>query len=186
MRNKLLFSLFIFVFIESFFFVKAEIIKISNLKEKEKKFVFYRDIFSPYKSEQKEFSKSIKIKKVETQPQKKKVDIKKNIEDEVSQRLSYEGYIAKNENYRSIYKPRTVWVYVLKDKKENRRLNAIMESTNIHALLAVSGEYFIVSAGDIILGKIMILKIEKKQITVEVDSHSIEITLKEDKEEQRQ
>jgi hypothetical protein len=48
------------------------------------------------------------------------------------------------------------------------------------ALVSSNGEFFAVGAGDIILERIKIIKIDKETITVEVDSRAIEIQLKGD------
>ena len=56
----------------------------------------------------------------------------------------------------------------------------VMRNARKLALLTVNGEFFVVGKDDLILDKIKIIKVEKKQVTVEVDSNVIEINLKED------
>ena len=52
------------------------------------------------------------------------------------------------------------------------------------ALLTVNGEFFVVGKDDLVLDKIKIIKVEKKQVTVEVNSNVIEINLKEDENDE--
>jgi hypothetical protein len=54
----------------------------------------------------------------------------------------------------------------------------ISKGEKSHALLNVSGEYFVVAEGDTVLQRIEVIKIEKKAIIIEVESRSIEITRK--------
>jgi hypothetical protein len=59
--------------------------------------------------------------------------------------------------------------YVIKNLKRN-------------AMVTVNGEYIIVGIGDVVLENVKIIKIEKKAITVEVDTKVFEIQLKGDNE----
>lgn len=47
-----------------------------------------------------------------------------------------------------------------------------------HALLNVSGEYFVVTEGDIVLQRIKVIKVQKKSIVIEVESCSYDIARK--------
>ena len=184
MKLNLFFKLIIVILTGLFLSLNAELIKISKLKkEKEKKFTLKRDIFSPFKTIPKKIQEPIKIKKIEPPPlAPKKADIKKSVEDEIRQSVLYEGFVIKNTINNSFSRPssRPRWVYVLKSDAEKKIDRAIIGNDNIRALLTVNEEYFVVSAGDVILDKIMIIKIEEKKITLEVDSFSFEIFLKEE------
>jgi len=50
------------------------------------------------------------------------------------------------------------------------------------ALVSMNGEFYAVGAGDMVLDKFKIIKIDRKTITVEIDSREIEIQLKGDDE----
>jgi hypothetical protein len=56
----------------------------------------------------------------------------------------------------------------------------IVKNAKRSALLSVSGEFFSVSEGDTILGKIKVLKISKDMVTIEYDGHPYEIRIKGD------
>ncbi len=60
----------------------------------------------------------------------------------------------------------------------------VIKRTRSHALLSVNGEFFIAAKDDIIQEKIKILKIDKQEVTIEVDSKRITIQLKEDDEDE--
>ena len=56
----------------------------------------------------------------------------------------------------------------------------VIKNSKNCALVSMNGEFHAVTVGDIILEKIKIIKIDRKNITVEVESHEFEIQIKED------
>jgi hypothetical protein len=62
----------------------------------------------------------------------------------------------------------------------------VIKNSKNCALVSMNGEFFAVTSGDIILEKIKIIKIDRKTITVEVESHEFEIQIKEDEENEIQ
>lgn len=54
------------------------------------------------------------------------------------------------------------------------------------ALLTINGEFFVVGKDDIIMDKYKIINVDKKIVTVEVDSKEVEITIKGDDENEIQ
>jgi hypothetical protein len=56
----------------------------------------------------------------------------------------------------------------------------VIKNSKNCALVSMNGEFHAVTVGDIILEKIKILKIDRKTIKVEVESHEFEIQIKED------
>jgi hypothetical protein len=143
--------------------LQAEIIKVSQLeklqKEKEKKeFSIERDIFSPFK---RKFKKS----KVQSElppppPPAKMEEEEEKVKDEKSDQMQVVNEILQSVAYEG---------YVMRDSKQV-------------ALLTVNGEFFVVGKDDILMEKIKIITVDKKFITVEVDSNVIEINLKGDDE----
>lgn len=62
----------------------------------------------------------------------------------------------------------------------------VIKNSKNCALVSMNGEFHAVTSGDIILEKIKIIKIDRKSITVEVESHEFEIQIKEDEENEIQ
>ncbi len=62
----------------------------------------------------------------------------------------------------------------------------VIKNSKNCALVSMNGEFHAVTSGDIILEKIKIIKIDRKTITVEVESHEFEIQIKEDEENEIQ
>ena len=82
-------------------------------------------------------------------------------------------------------KPKEVEPAVEEEIKESVAFEGyVMRNARKLALLTVNGEFFVVGKDDLILDKIKIIKVEKKQVTVEVDSNVIEINLKEDENDE--
>lgn len=59
----------------------------------------------------------------------------------------------------------------------------IEKSNRIHALISLNGEYFVVGQGEVFMETIKIVKIEKKQILLEVESQPIVVQLKGDSDD---
>jgi hypothetical protein len=142
--------------------LQAETIKVSQLeklqKEKEKKeFSIERDIFSPFK---RKFKKS-KAQSELPPPPPPPVKVK----DEETKEKKPDQMQVVNEILQSV----AYEGYVMRDSKQV-------------ALLTVNGEFFVVGKDDILMEKIKIINVDKKIITVEVDSNVIEINLKGDDE----
>jgi len=72
-------------------------------------------------------------------------------------------------------------------KKEIQRsisFEGYVEKNNrIHALISLNGEYFVVGQGEVFMETIKIVKIEKKQIFLEVESQPVVIKLKGDSDD---
>jgi hypothetical protein len=62
----------------------------------------------------------------------------------------------------------------------------VIKNSKNCALVSMNSEFHAVTIGDIILEKIKIIKIDRKTITVEVESHEFEIQIKEDEENEIQ
>lgn len=62
----------------------------------------------------------------------------------------------------------------------------VIKNSKNCALVSMNGEFHAVTIGDIILEKIKIIKIDRKTITVEVESHEFEIQIKEDEQNEIQ
>lgn len=56
----------------------------------------------------------------------------------------------------------------------------ILKSGKIHGLINVNGEFFVVRKDDVLLNKIKVIKIDEKEISVEVESTIFKIKLKGD------
>ena len=143
--------------------LQAEIIKVSQLKKlqeegEKKEFSIERDIFSPFK---RKITKS-KIKAELPPPPPPPVDREeeKKVKDEKPDQMQVVNEILQNVAYEG---------YVMRNSKQV-------------ALLTVNGEFFVVGKDDILMEKIKIINVDKKFITVEVDSNVIEINLKGDEE----
>lgn len=66
-----------------------------------------------------------------------------------------------------------------KELLESVSFEGFIESgEKILALISVSGEFFVVSEGDVILEQFKIIRIDKEKITLELDTQQIEIRLK--------
>ncbi len=59
----------------------------------------------------------------------------------------------------------------------------IEKNNRIHALISLNGEYFVVGQGEVFMETIKIVKIEKKQILLEVESQPIVVRLKGDSDD---
>ena len=59
----------------------------------------------------------------------------------------------------------------------------IEKNNRIHALISLNGEYFVVGQGEVFMETIIIVKIEKKQILLEVESQPIVVQLKGDSDD---
>lgn len=59
----------------------------------------------------------------------------------------------------------------------------IEKNNRIHALISLNGEYFVVGQGEVFMETIKIVKIEKKQILLEVESQPIVVQLKGDSDD---
>lgn len=73
----------------------------------------------------------------------------------------------------------------IKDKADEIRESVAFEGYVIRkakklALLTINGEFFVVGKDDIVLDKIKIKKVDKKNVTIEIDSNVFEIKLKGD------
>ena len=142
--------------------LQAEIIKVSQLEklqeEREKKeFSIERDIFSPFKRKITKSKMQTELPPPPPPPVKKEEE---KVKDEKSNQMQVVNEILQSVTYEG---------YVMRDAKQV-------------ALLTVNGEPFIVSKDDILMEKIKIINVDKKFITVEVDSNVIEINLKGDDE----
>lgn len=122
---------------------RGEVIKVSKMKQEQKKFSIKRDIFSPIPMAPQQNRMPMVQKPLPRQEVKK---VEPNLENEVRRSVFYEGYISKG--------------------------------AKSHALLNVSGEYFVVAEGDVVLERIKVIKVEKKAIVIEVESQSFEIARK--------
>jgi hypothetical protein len=141
--------------------IPDEIINISKLDKTAKEFSINRDIFSP------DLMKpvapgSVRQEVIPSLPPPLPGEIKKEIPT-VDPKAEIEKEI-QGLSYEG---------YVVKNKKNC-------------ALISMNGEFFAVTVGDIILEKIKIIKIDKKTITVEVESYEFEIQIKEDEENEIQ
>ena len=138
--------------------IPDEIIKISKLDKTAKEFSINRDIFSP------ELMKPVDpgIGRKQPRPPPPPPEIKRDIPI-VDPKADIEEEI-QGLSYEG---------YVIKNSKNC-------------ALVSMNGEFHAVTIGDIILEKIKIIKIDRKTITVEVESHEFEIQIKEDEENESQ
>ncbi len=59
----------------------------------------------------------------------------------------------------------------------------IEKNNRIHALISLNGEYFVVGQGEVFMETIKIVKIEKNQILLEVESQPIVVQLKGDSDD---
>ncbi|MCK5057694.1 MAG: hypothetical protein KAT34_13615 [Candidatus Aminicenantes bacterium] len=136
--------------------LRSEIIKVSVLQADKKDFVIKRDIFSPLKL------------RPDVQPKQIEPIIDEPVkEEEQKDETSAEAMAAEIKQNISFEG------YVIKYKKN-------------HALLSINGEFFVAAEADIVLEKIKIVKIEKKELTVEVDANIYKIKLKGDDEDEAQ
>jgi hypothetical protein len=145
------------LFLLPFTGLQAEKINVSKLKKEKKEFSIERDIFSPVK-------RKINVRKPDDTPvlppKPEKTPKKKipKVEEDVSEE------VMQNVAYEG---------YVIRNGK------------NL-ALLTVNGEFFVVGKDDIILEKYKIVNVDRKTVTIEVDSQEVEITLKGDDENEIQ
>lgn len=142
--------------------LQAEIIKVSQLKklqeEKDKKeFSIERDIFSPFKRNFKKLNVQPELPPPPPPPVKREEE---KVKEKKADQMQVVNEILQSVAYEG---------YVMRDSKQV-------------ALLTVNGEFFVVGRDDILMEKIKIINVDKKFITVEVDSNVIEINLKGDDE----
>jgi hypothetical protein len=138
----------------------GEIIMLSKLEKESKEFSLKRDIFSPDPMVPKDPIRNRTVTPPpEIIPEEKPPD-----KPAVDPKALLENEIRNNLIYQG---------YVIKNSKS-------------YALVSMSGESYAVSSGDTVLDRIKIIKIERKQIEVEVDSYTFEIQLKEDEENEIQ
>ena len=140
--------------------IPDEIINISKLDKVAKEFSINRDIFSP--DPMKPVAPGSVRQEVTPVPPPLPGEIKKEIPS-VDPKAEIEKEI-QGLSYEG---------YVVKNSKKC-------------ALVSMNGEFFPVTVGDIILEKIKIIKIDRKAITVEVESYEFEIQIKEDEENEIQ
>lgn len=146
--------IFIF-FLNSTAFLHSEIIKVSLLKKEKGEFQIKRDIFSP--QQMRPNVQPGEIEPIPEEPEEPAPDEEQqddapgDIEAEVQQSISFEGYVIKH--------------------------------TRNHALLSINGEFFIAAKDDIVLEKIKIIKIDKEELTVEVETKIVKIKLKGDEDD---
>jgi len=139
--------------------IPDEIIRISKLDKAAKEFSINRDIFSP------DLMKPVdpgSERKQFTPPPPPLPEVKRDLPT-VDPKADIEEEI-QGLSYEG---------YVIKNSKSC-------------ALVSMNGEFHAVTVGDIILEKIKIIKIDRKTITVEVESHEFEIQIKEDEENEIQ
>jgi hypothetical protein len=138
----------------------GEIIMLSKLDKPVEEFSIKRDIFSP--------DPMVPIDPrrapVAMPPPKPVTEQKPPEKPEVDQEALLENEIRSNLFYQG---------YVIKNSQN-------------FALVSMKGESYAVTSGDTVLERIKILKIDRKQIEVEVDSYTFEIQLKEDEEDEIQ
>jgi hypothetical protein len=144
------------LFLLTFTDLRAEKIKVSTLKKEKKEFSIERDIFSPIK-------RKINVRKPEDLPppppkQEKKTKELPKVEVDVAEEVMQRVAFEG---------------YVIRNGKHL-------------ALLTVNGEFFVVGKDDIILEKYKIVNVDRKLVTIEVDSKEVEISLKGDDENEIQ
>ena len=138
----------------------GEIIMLSKLKRAVNEFTLKRDIFSPDPMVPK-----VPGKNPAPAPTPQPTPVVKEPEKPVvDPKAVIENELRSNFFYQG---------YVIKNSKN-------------YAVVSMSGDTYAVSSGDTVLDRIKIIKIERKQIEVEVDSYTFEIQLKEDEENEIQ
>lgn len=137
--------------------LQAEIIKVSLLKSEKKEFTIERDIFSPIK-----MKPDINPRNIEPVIKEPVEQIQEESEEEAAENMAAE--IKQSISFEG---------YVI---KRNRN----------HALLSINGEFYIAAEDEVVLEKIKIVKIEKMELTVEVDAKTFKINLKGDEEDELQ
>jgi hypothetical protein len=138
----------------------GEIIMLSKLAKPVEEFSIKRDIFSPDPMVPRD-PKNGPAADLPPKP----IQVEKPPEKpEVDQKALLENEVRSNLVYQG---------YVIKHSRN-------------YAVVSMRGESYAVTAGDTVLDRIKIVKIERKQIEVEVDSYTFEIQLKEDEENEIQ
>lgn len=132
----------------------AEIIKTSLLKKDNKEFVIKRDLFTPGGA----VMNNASTREAGPAPQEIEKPAEEEKRDDGPAGIDVAAEVRRNIIYEG---------FVIKDSQN-------------HALLSVNGEFFIAAVDDIVLDKVKIVKIEKKEITVEVETKTVIINLKED------
>jgi hypothetical protein len=131
-----------------------EILNLQKLGQKTTEFAISRDIFSPDIMMPRQTMQTVQPvpapRRIEEPPDEEKPKVDPKVEIE-------------NEIKRSVFYEG----YIIKYPKN-------------FALVSANGEFFAVGDGDVLMEKIKIIKIDKKAITVEVDSVSFQIQLKGD------
>jgi len=142
--------------------ISEEIIKRSKLdKIGKKKFSIQRDIFSPDPMKPADPLAAAKRPPPPPPPVIEPALIKKV---EVDEKENIENQIRGSLFYEG---------YVIKHSKN-------------YALVSMNGEFYAVTSGDMVLERIKINKIDRKAVTVEVETHTFEIQLKGDEENEIQ
>jgi hypothetical protein len=135
--------------------LQSEIIRVSLLKPANREFTIGRDIFSPLK-----LNPDVSSREIEP--------VIEKIEEPVEEEGRNESAVEKMEA--EMQQSISFEGYVIKSKRN-------------HALLSINGEFFIAAEDDVVLEKIKIVKIEKTELTVEVDAKTFKINLKGDDED---
>jgi hypothetical protein len=135
-----------------------EILDTAKLKKEAKEFAINRDIFSPDVMTPRQKGAAPQV--IYRPPPMPKIEPKPQ---QVAAEKEMESEVRRSIFYEG---------YVIKHPKN-------------FALVSANGEFFAVTAGDIVLERIKIIKIDKKIITVEVDSKTLEIQLKGDENNEK-
>ncbi len=133
----------------------GEIIRVSQLQKEKKEFLIKRDIFSPVK---RNFTKKGPAKFTPPPPPPPKKEEKG---EAVVQQKDIEAEVRQSVAFEG---------YVVRNAK---RL----------ALMTVNGEFFVVGPDDIVLNRIKVLNVDRKKMTIEVESNQMEIKLKGDNDD---
>ncbi len=133
-------------------FLRAEeILTLKKLEKKAKEFSISRDIFSPD-------TMAPPVQAMQSVPVPQVVETPPEEEPKVEEKEDIEAEIRRSLFFEG---------YVIKHPKN-------------FALVSANGEFFAVGNGDLLMDKIKIIKIDKKTITVEVDSKTFDLQLKGD------
>ncbi len=132
----------------------AEIIKTSLLKKDAEDFVIKRDLFNPGGA----MMDNTAPRGQEPVPEENERPVEEEKRDDGPAEIDVAAEVRRSIIYEG---------FVIKNAQN-------------HALLSINGEFFIAAVDDIVLDKVKIVKIEKKEITVEVETKTVIINLKED------
>lgn len=137
--------------------LEAELIKVSALKKEKAEFILERDIFSPFK---RNVTRGPRVN-VPMQPPLETREKPKVIPQVVEDVSAEVNALVAFEGY-------------------------VMKNARRLALLTINGEFYVVGKDDVVLEKYKIINVDKKTVTLEVDSEKVEITLKGDDENENQ